>query len=144
MENFAIVAGGAPQYFPSRLAAVASHPGALTALGLRADGQGSDIDIDPQQALGEAMVRRLAVALQVIPGHPGELVDGLRCARLQGTRNGRLLGTPRPPKGALHRRIEANGAIALGDGLRATEDPQQAIEDLLDGAIADGLLRDLH
>src|SRR2546426_6523426 len=47
-------------------------------------------------------------------------------------------------KQTLHRRIEANRALALGDGLGATEDPQQAIEDLLDGAIAHGLLGELH
>src|SRR5262249_40237704 len=63
---------------------------------------------------------------------------------LQRARNGRLLGTPRPPKGALHRRIEANGAIALGDGLGPTEDTSQAIEHLLDGAIADHLLGDVY
>ena len=90
------------------------------------------------------MMRRLPIALEVIPRHPAELVDRLRCTGLQCAGNRRLLGTAGPPKGALHCRIEAHGAIALGDGLGPTEDPQQTIEDLLDGAIAHGLLGDLH
>jgi hypothetical protein len=122
MENFPIVTGGHTQRFPPGFTAVAPHPGALAPLGLGPNGQGRHIDIDPQQALREAMVRGLAIALEIIPGHPAELRNRLRGTRLQRARNGRLLGTPRPPKGALHRRIEANGAIALGDGLGPTED----------------------
>ena len=52
------------------------------------------------------MMRRLAIALEIIPRHPAELLNRLRGTRLQRARNGRLLGTPRPPKGALHRWIE--------------------------------------
>src|SRR2546426_11940837 len=90
------------------------------------------------------MMRRLAIALQVIPRDSRELVDRLRGTRLQRSRNGRLRGTPRAPKGPLHGWIHTNRAIALGDGLGATQDPQEAIEDLLDGAIADALLGKLH
>src|SRR5919204_5500536 len=131
MEYFPVRTRRPPQDFSPGLAAIASHPGALTAFGPGTNGQGRDIHIDPQQALGEPMVRGLAITLQVIPRDPAELVDRLRGTGPQGARNRRLLGTARSSKGPLDRRIEANGAIALGDGLGATEDPQQAIEDLL-------------
>src|SRR2546422_913334 len=143
MENFPIVTGGAPQRFPARLTAVAPHPGALTALGLRANGQGGDIHIDPQPALGEPMVRGLAITLQVIPRYPAELVDRLRCTGLQGARNRRLLGTARPPKGLLDGGVDTDRDITLGDGFGATEDPQQSIEQLIARAIAHRFLRDL-
>ena len=90
------------------------------------------------------MAGRLARALQVIPRDAAQLVDSLRGTRLQGAGDGGRLGTPRPPTGAWHRRIEAHRAMALGDGLGATEEPPQAIEDLLDGAIAHGLVGELH
>src|SRR5689334_12465921 len=88
------------------------------------------------------MVWGLAVALQVMPRHPAELVDGCRGTRLQGAGNRRLLGTVRPPKGPLHSGIDPNGHITLRDGLGPTEDAQQGIEHLLDGAMADRLLGD--
>jgi hypothetical protein len=44
----------------------------------------------------------------------------------------------------LHRRIEAHRDIALGDGLGATEEAQQPIEQFVEGAMADGLLGELH
>ena len=143
MEHFPIVTGGAPQRFASRLATVAPHPGPLAPLGLGANGQRGDIHIDPQQALGESMVGCGSIALQVIPRHPLKLVDCLRGTGLQGARNGRLLGTARPPKGALYGGIGTNRDITLGDGLGATEDPNQAIEDLVDRTIADRFLGNL-
>src|SRR5919202_5616125 len=82
------------------------------------------------------------IALQIIPGHPFKRRDMLRGARAQGAGNGRLLGTARPPKRPLHRRIEANRAITLGDGLGATEDAQQPIEQFVERAMADRLLGD--
>ena len=144
MENFPVGTGGHPQRFPPGFTAVTPHPGALAPFGLGPNGQGRHIDIDPQQALSEAMVRGLAVALQVIPGHPAELLHRRRSTRLQRARNGRLLGTTGPPKRPLHRRIKTNGAITLGDRLGATEDPQQPIEEFVDRAIADALLGKLH
>jgi hypothetical protein len=123
MEDFAVATRRDPEGFAARLAAVAPHPGALTALGLGANGQRGDIHIDPQPALGEPMVWGLAIALEVIPRDAAESVDRLRGTGLQGARNRRLLRTARAPKRPLHRRIEADGAIALGDGLGATEDP---------------------
>src|SRR5919197_6458771 len=86
------------------------------------------------------MVRRLTIALQVIPRHPAELGDRLRCTGLQRARNRRLLGTARPPKGPLDGWIEANGDITLRNRLGPTQDPQQAIEQFVDGTIADRLL----
>jgi hypothetical protein len=77
VENLAVVTRRPPQDFPSCFAAIASHPGALTALGLGPNGQRGNIDIHPQQAFGEAMVWRLARALEIVPGHPVELMDGL-------------------------------------------------------------------
>src|SRR5207245_9807254 len=86
------------------------------------------------------MVWRLTIALQVIPGHPTELGHCLRGTRLQGAGNGGLLGTARPPTGPLHGWVDANGDVALGDGLGATEDPQQPIEPLVHRTLADRLL----
>ena len=69
------------------------------------------------------MVRRLTIALQVIPGDAVELGDGLGGTGVQGAGKGRLFGTPRASKGPLHRRGDANGDITLGESLGATEDP---------------------
>src|SRR5689334_20883557 len=140
MEYFPIIARRPPQDLAPGLAAIASHPGALAALRLDANGHGGDVYIDPQQALGEAMMRRLAIALEIIPGHPTELVNRLHGTRVQGAGDGRLLGTARPAKSPLHGWIHTNRGIALGDGLGPTEDAQQGIEHLLDGAMADCLL----
>src|SRR5215510_9593904 len=90
------------------------------------------------------MVRRLTIAFEVVPGHTLEAVDRLGHTGLQRACNGRLLSTACPPKGPLHSGVKANRAIALGDGLSATQDPQQGIEDLLNGTIADALLGKLH
>src|SRR2546430_2322918 len=90
------------------------------------------------------MVWRLTIALQVIPGHPTELGHCPRGTRLQGAGNGGLLGTARPPKGPLHGWVDANGDVALGDGLGATKDPQQPIEQFVHRTIADSFLRNLH
>ena len=116
MENFPIVTGGHTQRFPPGFTAVAPHPGALAPFGLGPNGQGRHIDIDPQQALREAMVRGLAIAFEIVPGHPAEWRNRLRGTRLQRARHGRLLGTPRPPKGAWHRGIDPDRAITLRDG----------------------------
>jgi hypothetical protein len=143
MEHFAGPASRATSGFAARLAAIAPPPGALTALGLRPHRQRGDLDIHPQQALGEAMMRRLALALAIIPRHPAELLTRLRGTRLQRARQGRWLGTPRPPKGALHRWIEAHGAMALGDGLRATEHASHPLEHFVARAIVHSVLRAL-
>ena len=100
--------------------------------------------IDPQEVLGTPMVRCLAITLQVKPGHPTALVDCLRGTGLQGARHRRWLRTARPATGPLDRRINADRAITLGDGLDTTEDSQEAIEDLLNGARVHGLLGELH
>ena len=106
--------------------------------------RGGDIHIDPQEVLGTPMVRRLAITLQVRPGHPTALVDCLHGTGLQGAHHRRWLRTARPTKGPLDRRINADRAITLGDGLGTTEAPQEAIEDLLNGARVHGLLGELH
>src|SRR5438876_7628599 len=54
---------------------------------------GGEIDIDPQELLGEAMVGCGPIALEIIPGHPFKLRDSLPCARAQRARNGRLVRT---------------------------------------------------
>ena len=86
------------------------------------------------------MVRGLAIALEVIPRHPLELGDGLRCTGLQGARHGRRLGTARAPTGPLHRWVDAYRDMTLRDGLGATEEPQQPIEHFVDRTIADRFL----
>src|SRR5207302_11116489 len=90
------------------------------------------------------MVRRLARALAIVPGHPAEVVDRLRGTGLQGARNRRLLGAARPPKGPLDGGINTHGAIALRHGFGATEEAEQSIEQFVDRAIADRFLWNLH
>src|SRR5207245_9443049 len=91
-----------------------------------------------------AMVWRRTLATQVRPAPTAALSHCLRGTRLQGAGNGGLLGTARPPKGPLHGWVDANGDVALGDGLGATEDPQQPIEQFVHRTIADSFLRNLH
>ena len=86
------------------------------------------------------MAWRDAIAFEIVPGHLFKLCNILRGTGPQGPRHGRLLGTARPPKGPLHGTISPNGNIILRDGLGAAEDPAQDIEQLVDGAIADGFL----
>src|SRR6266516_4297077 len=109
-------------------------------LGLAANGHGRDIDIDPQQALGEPMVRRLAIALEVIPRYPVELGNGLGRTGLQGAGNGRLLRTARAPKGPLHGWVDANCDMTLRNRLGPTQHAQHAMEQFVRGAIADRFL----
>jgi hypothetical protein len=90
------------------------------------------------------MVRRLTVALQVIPGDALKLRDGLSGTVVQGAGNGRLLSTARAPKGPLHGGIDAHRHVTLGHGLGATQDPQQSTEHFVNRTIADRFLWNLH
>jgi hypothetical protein len=69
--------------------------------------------------------------------------DGLGGTGLQGADNCRLVRTARLPKGPLHRWVDANRDMALGNGLRPTEEAQEPIEQFVRRAIADRFLRDL-
>jgi|ERR671922_1985914 hypothetical protein len=113
MEYFPVRTRRPPQDFSPGLAAMASHPGALTAFGPGTNGQGRDIHIDPQQALGEPMVRGLAITLEVILRHPLDLGHVLSRTGLQRAGDGRLVRAALPPKGPLDSRIDADGDIAL-------------------------------
>jgi hypothetical protein len=89
------------------------------------------------------MARRGARALQIIPRHLVTPRDVLRGTGPQGACQGRRRGTARPPQGPLHRTIGPQGAMMQRDGLGATQYPAQDIEQFVDGAIADGLVRHL-
>ena len=125
MEDFSVGTRRDPERFAARFAAVAPHPGALTALGLGPNGHGGEIDIDSQVLLGEAMVGCGPIAFELIPGHPFKLRDMLPCARAQRAGDGRLVRTRRPSKGMLHGGVCTNRHVTLGDGFGATEDPDQ-------------------
>jgi hypothetical protein len=86
------------------------------------------------------MVRRLARALEVIPRDAAALGHRLCGAGLQGTGKRRLLGTARPPTGPWPSGIDPDGALTLRARLGPTQEPSQAIEDLLDGTMADRFL----
>src|SRR5512145_642485 len=144
MEDFAVWTRRDPERFAARFAAVASHPGPLTALGLGANRHGGKIDIHPQPRVMEAVAGCDAIAFEIVPGHLFKLCNMLRGTGPQGPRHGRLLGTARPPKGPLHGTISPTGNIILRDGLGAAADPAQDIEQFVDGAIADRFLRYLH
>ena len=132
VEYLPILARRDPEGFPSGFTPVAPHPGPLTPLGLGPNRHRGEIDIHPQQVLGETMAGRGPIAFQIVPGHACKLGDGVDCARPQGARDGRLVGTARAAKGALHRRVGPNRHVTLGNGLGPTEDPDQGIEDLVD------------
>jgi len=144
MEDFSVGTCRDPERFAARFAAVAPHPGALTALGLGPNGHGGEIAIHPQGLLVEAVMGRDPIALQIIPRHLFVLGDVLRGTGPQSPRNGRLLRTACPPTGPLHRTIRTDGDIVLGNRLGPTEDPAQGIEQFVDGAIADHFLWDLY
>lgn len=122
VEHFPVWTRGDPEGFSAGFTAIASHPGALAPLCLRADGHGRHVNIHPQQALVESMVGRRSVPLQIIPGYALKLGDIVSRARPQRASNRRLVRTSLPPKGALHGRIEANRHVILGNGLGPTED----------------------
>src|SRR5207245_8494042 len=62
-------------------------------------------NIHPQPVLVEPMAGCDPIPLEIIPGHPCKLGDVLRRARAQRAGDGRLVGTARPAKGALHRGV---------------------------------------
>src|SRR2546423_3007179 len=143
MEDVSVGTRRDPEGFPPSFAAIAPHPGPLAPLGLGPNGHGGEIDIDPQEVLGKAMVGRGSIALEVIPRHALKLGDVLSPAGPQRACDRRLVGTARAAKSALHGGVCTNRHVTLGDGFGATKDPDHGIEDLVHGTIPDRLLGNL-
>jgi hypothetical protein len=126
--------GRQPQGLPTRLAPVAPPPGARTAFGLRAYGQGGHLGSHPQPRRLDRGSGGDAIALEIVPRDALQLGHMLRRTRGQGARHGRLVRTALTPTGALHGGIDCARDVTLGAGLRPPEDPPPPLAPLSDRA----------